>query len=332
MNADHNDGIHHPYDKSYKLLLSSKRIFIELLQSFVDKGWVARIDEQNLTKVDKSYILQDFREKEADLVYQMRFKDQQVIFYVLVEMQSSVDFQMPYRLLLYMVEIWRDVLKNTEGAQTRKDFRLPAIVPIVLYNGSSAWTACRSFRESLDGAEWFGDELLDFKYILLDVHEYEEKDLLALSNLIGSVFLLEKKPEVSAFVKQLEELAVVLEKLPNDLFNLFQAWLKLMTFRGLGEEEKRRVSQVIDQYPNPKEASQMASNLEKAFEDFKIKAKQEGIEEGMEKGIEKGIEQGIEKGLMQVAQRMLAQGKDVPSIMEATGLTKEEVEKVKLLQ
>lgn len=54
-----------------------------------------------------------------------------VCFYLL-ELQSTVDFQMPYRLLLYMVEIWRTVLKDTDAKEAaRKNFKLPAIVPCV---------------------------------------------------------------------------------------------------------------------------------------------------------------------------------------------------------
>lgn len=319
-----NNHVHTIHDKGYKLLLSSKRIFVELLQSFVNKEWVSHIDEKQLTKIDKSYILQDFREKEADLVYEMRMQNKPVLFYILMEMQSTVDFQMPYRLLLYMVEIWRDVMKNADPAErSRKGFRLPSIVPIVLYNGSSPWTVCRCFRETLDGAEWFGDELLDFKYILMDIHQYGEQQLLQLSNLIGCVFLLDRKPDVPTFVKQLEQLSMKLAQLPNDAFHLFQAWLKLMTSHRLDDEQKQRVSQVIDQYENPEEASQMVSNLEKAFADFEVKAEQ--------RGKQRGISEGMEKGIRKVAQRMLKQGKDIASIMEATELTEEEVEKIKML-
>jgi hypothetical protein len=32
-------------------------------------GWVSQIDREAITEIDKSYILQDFSEKEADLVY-----------------------------------------------------------------------------------------------------------------------------------------------------------------------------------------------------------------------------------------------------------------------
>jgi hypothetical protein len=65
-----------------------------------------------------------------------------------MELQSTVDFQAPYRLLLYQVEIWRDMISNILKTNLRrKSFRLPAIVPIVLYSGSRRWTASRNFRE-----------------------------------------------------------------------------------------------------------------------------------------------------------------------------------------
>jgi hypothetical protein len=68
-----------------------------------------------------------------------------------------VNFQMPYRLLLYMVEIWRDVLRNTDKKEAeRKEFRLPVIVPLVLFNGAGNWTACRSYKETLNAYEMFG--------------------------------------------------------------------------------------------------------------------------------------------------------------------------------
>jgi hypothetical protein len=150
-------NINNPHDKGYKYLLSSEKVFLELLQSFVNASWVQQIDPRRMTRIDKSYILQDFNEKEADLVYRVKLKDQEVIFYLLLEMQSTVDFQMPYRLYQYMGEIWRDVLKNTDlRAAARKDYRLPVIVPIVLYNGADNWTACRQFNECMAGAEQFG--------------------------------------------------------------------------------------------------------------------------------------------------------------------------------
>ena len=52
---------------------------------------------------------------------------------------------------------------------------------------------------------------------------------------------------------------------------------------------------------------------------------EKGFEKGVEKGIERGIEQGIEKGIEQVARNLKAAGLAVEVIMQATGLSREEI-------
>lgn len=62
-------------DKGYKYLLSHKKVFIELLRSFVKKDLANEIDESKVIRINKSFILQDFKNKEADLVYQVKMKN-----------------------------------------------------------------------------------------------------------------------------------------------------------------------------------------------------------------------------------------------------------------
>lgn len=127
----------HPrHDSAYRFLLTSKKLFVELLRSFVDKGWMASISEEDVEEIPHSFVLPDFRRQEADLVYRVNLNGQDVVFYLLLELQSSVDYRMAYRLLLYQVEIWRYLLHNQkDGLNNTATFRLPPIVPIVLYNG-----------------------------------------------------------------------------------------------------------------------------------------------------------------------------------------------------
>ena len=62
-------------------------------------------------------------------------------------------------------------------------------------------------------------------------------------------------------------------------------------------------------------------------------AKQEGLAEGMEKGMELGMEKGMKKGMNQkaldIARNMLADGVDINLIMKFSGLTQEQIEKLK---
>ncbi|MED0671859.1 Rpn family recombination-promoting nuclease/putative transposase [Aneurinibacillus aneurinilyticus] len=66
------------------------------------------------------------------------------------------------------------------------------IVSIVLYNGKQEWTVAQTYKETLNMHELFSDHVLDFSYILLDVNRYTEKELLQVTNVIGTVFLLDQ--------------------------------------------------------------------------------------------------------------------------------------------
>ena len=129
----------------------------------------------------------------------------EVFYYILLEPQSTVDYKIPYRLLQYMLEIWRTILKDTgEKESASKDIKLPAIVPCVCYNGCYNWTASGCFSETLASNELFGDFLLNFKYIPFDVARYKEQELLQLSNLIGVVFYIDQKLQYDEMIRRLE--------------------------------------------------------------------------------------------------------------------------------
>ena len=97
----------------------------------------------------------------------------------------------------------------------------------------------------------------------------------------------------------------------------------------------------------PQEMREYETN-KMAYRDIKNSvdtAKREGIAEGMEKGIKEGMElgmakgkqeglaEGMEKGMNQrsldIARNMLADGVDLNLIMKYSGLTQEQIEKLK---
>lgn len=56
---------------------------------------------------------------------------------------------------------------------------------------------------------------------------------------------------------------------------------------------------------------------------------EKGILQGMEKGIEKGMEKGMVKEKLETACRMLERGMSVPVIIDLTGLTEDEILRLK---
>ena len=86
--------------------------------------------------------MKDSHKRTSDLVYRVRIQGKEMYFFLL-ELQSTVDKKMPYRLLEYMFEIWRRFDK--------KD-KLPIIIPCVVYTGHPRWKV-GDFRSLFDGDE-----------------------------------------------------------------------------------------------------------------------------------------------------------------------------------
>lgn len=79
------------HDKSYKLLFSHAEMVEDLLRGFVREDWVADLDFATLERAGNSYVSDDLRERMDDIVWRLRFRDEWLYVYVLIEFQSSVD-------------------------------------------------------------------------------------------------------------------------------------------------------------------------------------------------------------------------------------------------
>lgn len=153
MNENIKRDIHHIHDKSYKDLYSKKEIAIDLFKSLLDKEWNKYLVPENLTLVNKSYITADYEELESDIVYKANINNTEVYFYILLEFQSTVDYRMPLRLLFYMCEILREHAVNAKHKKYDKNIKIPAVIPIVLYNGEEKWDVPKEFRKMIYNEE-----------------------------------------------------------------------------------------------------------------------------------------------------------------------------------
>jgi len=293
-----------------------------LIRSFLKTGWAEQIEETSLVKLDKSFILPDFRHKEADLVYQATLGNRSMVFYLLMELQSTVDFLMPFRLHQYLSALWCDVFQNTDRKiRERKSFRLPMVVPVVLYNGRSPWTAPLNFREMLEGYETFGEEAPNFPYRLIDVQNYRLEDLLARSNLISSVFLLDQVSDFSQIIQRMNLLLDTLRHLSEEDFQLFTGWTQRILTRNMTPRQHDQITQVFTN-TRPEEVDSMISNVERVLKKTYEEAEKKGKKEGMEEGKKEGMEQARQA----MARQMIAKNFALSDIAELTGLDREKVE------
>lgn len=261
------------HDKSYKDLFSNKETFLSLIQTFVSNSWGSKLTKENLVRVDKSYVLSDYEELESDIVYKATFGGKEIFFYMLLEFQSSFDYRMPIRLLLYMIEIWREVLKNTtEKEFKRKSFRLPAIVPIVLYNGARRWTVARNLREVISNSNILGENILDFKYELIDINRYNKDDLFKNRSISSAIFLLDQNINRIEFYDRLKNVVLTFNNLTIEEKAQLKHWL---VNANLGENNyKENIEKIFN--ADKKEVVSVTSNISKGLE----KLKEDSIKEG----------------------------------------------------
>jgi Putative transposase, YhgA-like len=129
-----------------------------------------------------------------DLLYSVRAGRRRVLLYVLAEHQSSVDSWMAFRLLCYLVAIWKGY-----RAQHPRAKKLPAILPIVVHHSPTGWTAPVAFEELLDVdaklLDALGPHAVRLRFLLDDLSGQTDAELRARSQMTagGRVAVLSLK-------------------------------------------------------------------------------------------------------------------------------------------
>ena len=101
-----------PSDSAYKYLFSNKRIFHQLLTSFVPEEFVKGLSPDDLYPVDKSFISEEFTKRESDLIYRVKRGDREVYIYILIEFQSTPDKTIAARTLSYIMRLYETILQT----------------------------------------------------------------------------------------------------------------------------------------------------------------------------------------------------------------------------
>ena len=324
--------VYHVHDLAYRGLLSVKAVFLDFLRSFVPADWVRDLDEDSFTQVESTLVLQDLRKREPDVVWRGRLRTdgREIVVVVLVEVQSTVETKMALRLLGYMTAIWqKEAEKRTPGASTGSSGsneslrssataeKLPAIVPIVIYNGKRPWTAARRFRELIEGAERFSGRLVDFEYWLIDVRRLREEELLGLSGAMAAVFWLDGTREEAEVARRLRRLVRLLSRVPEDQVGPLLDWVSAVLASRLPAEEGPALLGRLKEVRSGEEAEEVATNFERMLDRW------------LEKTERRGWEKGRAEGLKATAVRLMAEGMDDAFIARVTGLSFDEIARLR---
>ena len=182
------------YDNSYKLLFSHREMVEDLLRGFVRESWVDQLDFATLEKASGSYVSDDLRDREDDVIWRVRFGDDWIYVYILLEFQSQPDKYMAVRILTYLGLLYQDLIK---ASQLTPSDKLPPVLPIVLYNGEPRWSAAVEINELIEsipgGLSKYAPKM---RYLLLEENELVAQESVPLQNLASALFRSEKSQSV----------------------------------------------------------------------------------------------------------------------------------------
>ena len=203
--------IHQFSDHSIRLLLQQPAN-VQGLIDIVARHLSERLDFNRLVHVNRSFIWEDLREQEADLVYRLPFRSSvhggEVLVYILIEHQSTVDSEMAFRLLSYMVSLWYMQRRDWHTQKVpMAQRRLYSILPIVLYTGTSQWNKPLTLSGMMDVPEGFEEFIPSLKALFLSVKTSDPSELTPTDNAFGWLLtvLQKEKGDKTDFINALLE-------------------------------------------------------------------------------------------------------------------------------
>ena len=283
-----------PHDAAFKAAFQKRELAKNFFRHYFPKEIVREIDFRHFALANRSYVDETHRDRHSDIVYRTKIRGQIAFLYILFEHQSAPDFWMAFRLLCYMINLWREYIEQHPGAK-----RLPPILPAVLYHGRRKWNSPRSFSEIVAAGEELGRYTPDFVYDLYDLRDYEDERLLLGETMsLGVVLYLMKHIFDADFGPHIESAIEYLGKIPRRETQLeFLEWILRYAYNAREDDLGENIDRGLDALGN--------ENAREAAMTIAERLRQEGRREGIEQGIEKGIERGIGIGRTELIWKQL---------------------------
>ncbi len=286
------------HDAAYKLQYSHRRVVADLLRGFLPDGAWPGFDFDTLEPLLASHVGRGLARREGDLMWRLRARSTPdggwVHVLVLLEFQSGVDRRMALRVLTYTGLAWEGLLRS--GSRSGDDARamapLPPVIPFVVYNGSSPWTAPLDVVELVAPAAPALSRLQPAnRYVLLDMQRAEHGHVPE-DNLVGLQVALEQATFEES-VAIMGRVAAVLAGPEHEglrkAFTLWarESWTKEFGLFGGGDEALRGE---LDRMAEAGEVEAMGSLAVERWKEQERRKEAQISARAMERGREEGLD------------------------------------------
>ncbi|MDC7233902.1 MAG: Rpn family recombination-promoting nuclease/putative transposase [Spirochaetales bacterium] len=285
------------FDSAYKALISNPRIFYQLIRFFVDEDFVKNLKPENIKQLEKSsFISPEFLQREADMIYRVELSGKEIYFYILLEFQSSPDKRIPVRLFSYLLLFYDQLIKHSQKG------KLPAVFPMVLYNGEKPWNVPLSLQDLIEDSIIPASYIPHVRYYLLEERNVLDSKLEEVKNLAAAVIYFERHNREEEMIKTIRKIENLLA---DEDFSDIRQYL-LWVFRISGESVS---PDEIQKLRNKTEGQGMLETLGDRL-------------------MEKGRKEERERLLPHIVKSLLESHVDIKIVSKSTGLSEDEIKKI----
>ncbi len=273
------------HDSSYKLFFDHTRMVRDLLHCFLPADLLTMLDFDRLERMSDQYVDDGLTQSRGDTAWRIRFRGQDgeadswLYLLVLLEFQSTVDSFMAARISAYSGQMYLKLIRNGDIA---KGDRLPPVLPIVLYNGRSRWSAPEEMGSLVAPV---GAHLAPFqlhqRYLLVDEHALRVTDLPE-DNLVAVQIALEQGSIVHT-EPNLRKLSRLLQG-PGDesLRRVFVEWARELLERSSLTSAESGLAGELRRLGETGGLDEMATIFAENVEAFAKQHFAQGLEKGLE--------------------------------------------------
>jgi len=288
--------IHKPHDKLFKTAFGDKEVLQDFLKSRLTSEILAKVDLDTAKLENCSFVSEEFRETQSDIVYSVQVDGRKGYIYTLIEHQSEPDNNQPLRLLGYNLQLlW-------QHSKQHKNDKYPAIINLVLYTGTKDYKGAISIAEAFEDSGMFLKSL-NTPFL---VNTKDEKDSKIMQDgKAALVELLLRQGKMREFRKFLKEN-------PHIVALIYKSSYAVEVMLYIFARDNSTPKEIFKKVPNLDEETK--NKIMSALQ----RIKQEGIQLGEKRGIQLGEKRGEKKGKKEGVMELLKMG----------AITKAQAEKV----
>ena len=175
-----------------------------------------------------------------------------------------------------MCEILREHAVNARHKKYDKNIKIPAVIPVVLYNGEEKWDVPKEFRKMIYNEDLFGSNILNFTYDVFDIsndEKFNKENLVISKNVTSAIFLLDQKVDALEFLERIKVIVLYFNSLSESEIKAIKNWIKNTVVKELADLDIKILE------ADKMEAELMVARNAFILEEMRDKAKEEGKKE-----------------------------------------------------